>query len=307
MNNTRWSCSTPSKVIQLPDVKNERNVCLCSYSTTSCEYYELAFTSFADAAATSNEYENDYRKFLIDPLSLTSLFSFILVDSLGVETVIYSDTTSTDVYGEISEQGFNASQPFQVGIKIDWWKVANLLGYGDYTIKTSQTDFGNETTNETHIFRVVKFDPQRANGTVKVVVDNVGVTMNGRNWTGLYSDANPYSNMIRLKGRLVTIDPEVEIESIEDGSRKDIPIQTKITDVYTLNINHVPYDIGASLIGEDIVMNWNVTDYNIFNEDIRDKELIFQGSKVKNTPDYNRKSYELTGKSNISKLNRKFV
>jgi len=292
MDCSRWSCTTPSAVIQIPTTKDIRDVCLCDYSNTSCEYFELAFTAFEDDAATNDNYKNDYRKLLLNPLSLTSAFSFILIDSAGVETVIYSDTIpGTDLYGEVSVQGSNLSQPLQVGVKILWWKVAQELGYGDYTVKSSQTDFGNETSNITHTFRVVKFDTQRANGTVKVEVDNVGVTMNGRNWTGLYSDNAPYTNMIRVSGRLLLVDPDIEIESIEDGNREDRPVQTKVTDLYSLTLERLTFDLGYSLVNQDIVMNWKVTDYNIFNEDLREIELIIQSSKVTNTPDYNRKTY----------------
>ena len=303
----RWSCSTPSKVIQTPKEDETIDVCLCSYSNTSCEYYELAFTSFDTTPDISNSYENDYRKFLINPLSLTSGFNFTLIDSAGVEYVIYSDSQSTTDYGEVYEQGFNVDQPIQVGVKIDWYKVAMNIGYGDYTVKLSQTDFGTTVSRISHMFRVVKFNPNRANGTIKIEVNNVGVTMNGENWTGLFSSNDPYVNMIRVRGRLDLTDPDIETESIEDGRREDIPVQTKVTDTYSIAIDKIPFDLGKGLVSESIVMNWSLTDYNIFNNNLRDVEMIVNSSSVKNTPDYIFKSYELTGKSNISKLNRKFV
>ena len=54
-------------------------------------------------------------------------------------------------------------------------------------------------------------------------------------------------------------------------------------------------------------MNWKVTDYNLFNQDFRNKEMIVESSVVTNTLEYLRKSYELTAKNNISKVNRKFI
>ena len=304
----RWSCSTPSTAITLPSVESVKDFCLCDYDDI-CPFYELAFTAFATDAETSDSYKNDYRKFIINPVSLNSLFSITLIESSGVEHILYSDSVAAvTTYGDAYEQGvFNTDQPYQLGYNIVWWKVAQGLGYGDYTIKTAQADFGNEITTTSHVFRVVKYDTQRANGTIKIEVDNVGVTMNGTNWTGMYTKSEPFKNMVRLNGRLLVTDPEIEIESIEDATRKDRPVQTKITDTYSISLERVPFDIGNRLISEGVVMNWVVSDYNVFNEDLRDKELIVQNTSVTNTPDYTRKTYDLTGKSNISKLNRKFI
>ena len=304
MTDTRWSCKIPSKVITLPTEENTRDFCLCHYSASPCAYYELAF---ADIENMDDSYLNDYRKFLINPLSDTSTFSFVLIEKDGTEHIIYSETESTLNFGEVFKKGFNESQPLQVGVNVIWHNVVTTIGYGEYTIKTTQTDFGNEVSNTSHVFRVVKYDASRANGTIKVEVNNVGVTMNGKNWTGLFSDQEPFVNMVRLRGGLLLTDPDIEIESIEDGSREDRPIQTKLTDTYSISIERIPFDIGKSLMHEDIVMNWVVTDYNTFEVDLRNKELIIQSSSITNTPDYNLKTYELTAKSNISKLNRKFV
>lgn len=309
MTNTRWSTSSLSPVIALPTSANSRAFCLCDYATGPCSYFEMAFVDFSTVTAQTDEYINDYRKFLLSPLDASSAWSFTLIASNGTEYNIYDSVNPVNpIYGEIYQQGFNVSQPLQVGINIQWYKVANAIGYGDYTVKLSQTDFGNTVENTTHSFRVVPYDVKRANGTVKIEVDNVGVTMNGTNWTGLIQNSLPvFTNMIRVKGRMNLLDPEIEIESIEDGNRKEIPIQTKLTDVFSISIERLPYLLGQALIHEDISMNWIVTDYNVFNEDLRNEEMIIQTSAVTITPDYARKSYELTGKRNISKLNRKFV
>jgi len=295
-----WSKSTESTVLDLPSEDDNKNVCLCDYSVTPCTYYELAFT---DIQNPSSEYVNDYRKFILNPLTDSSTFSFTLIEKDGTEHVVYSDTEQIDSLGGVFAQGFNESQPLQVGVCIKWDLVANAYGFGDYTLKTTQTDFGNTITKESHVFRVVPFDAERANGTIKIEVDNLGVTMNGKNWSGL----DTFTNMVRVKGRLNLTDPEIEIDSIVNGNREEKTVQTKLTDNYNISIERVPYGIGYSLINEDIVMNWRVTDYNIFNEDLRNKELIVQSSSVEISPDYTRKTYELTAKSNISKLNRKFV
>lgn len=301
MNLTRWSVATASDVVSLPEQLPEKDVCLCDFSITPCSYYELAF---ADLNAINDEYRNDYRKFILNPLTDTSTFSFSIKGDDGVETVIYSSTVNTGLlYATILEQGSNDDRPLQVGINIYWAKIAASLGYSDYTVITKQTDFGNEIERVSHKFRVVPYNDVRANGTIKIEVDNKGVTMNGNDWTGL----NTFTNMIRVKGSLTLTDPEIEIESVLDANRETIPIQTTITDNYSININHLTFGLSYNLINESAVMNWIVTDYNLFNEDNIKKEIIITSTSVNNTENYQRKSFELTGKSNISKLNRKFV
>lgn len=309
MLNTRWSVSAVSPVITLPSSPNSRNFCMCDYATSPCEYYELAFVDYSTISQQQDNYINDYRKFLLQPLDITSTFQFTLIDKNGVEYNLYeSGTPPDDIYNDIYDQGFNLDQPLQVGVKVIWYKVAFHLGYGDYTVRISQTDFSNTVTQTTHKFRVVPFDTKRANGTIKVEVGNVGVTMNGSNWTGLTNNGiNVFTNMIRVNGRLNLLDPEIEIESIEDGTRTTKPVQTKLTDQYSIAVERLPFDLGRSLIHEGVLMNWQITDYNVFNEDIRNQEMIVESSSVTITPDYARKSYELSAKSNISKLNRKFV
>lgn len=308
MSCLRWSCSTSSDTISYPTEANAREICLCDYSNSACTYYEMAFTAFADDSETSDEYKNDYRKFFLNLLSDSSDFAITLVDSSDNEYIIYdSNGTQDETYVDIDLIGYNDSQPFQVGCKIYWWKVADGLGYGDYTVKTSQTDFGVTTENTSHVFRVVKYNPQRANGTIKIETLNKGVTMNGTDWTGMYTDSEPYTNMIRLKGRFVLTDADIENEQIEDGNRESISVQTKLTDNYSIAIDNTTFSIGQALIHEGVMMNWKVTDYNIFNEDLRDIEVITQSTSTIDTPQYNRRSYTIESKANKSKLNRKFV
>ena len=301
----RWTCTMASPVIELPDTVNSKDVCLCDYSATPCTYYELATTNLSNP---EDGYTNDYRKFLIDPLSANSPFSIVLIEKDGTEHVVYSDSETSVLFGDVYEQGFNTDQPLQVGACIKWYKVAESLGYGDYTVRISQTDFGTEVVKESHVFRVIKYNAQRLNGTIKIEVDNVGVTMNGANWTGLTTDSNNgFVNMIRVKGRIVLTDPEIVRESIEDGNRIEQPVQTKETDFYEIKVENVPFGIGYSLIHEEVLMKWSVTDYNLFNEDLRNKVVIIESTTVNNTPDYMRKYYDITAKSEFSKLNRKFV
>ena len=292
MNLNSWTCSTESDVITLNTEEDIKDFCLCDYE---CKYNELAF---ADVNDVDNNYKNDYRKFLLNPKSVNAIYEFLLVGSDGVETVI--DSTLGDVYA----QGFNTEQPLQVGVNVLWVKVAEVLGYGDYTIKINLEEFGSTITTESHTFSCVRFDTDRADNTVKIEVVNQGITMNGVNWDGL----GQFINMVRVEGRLNETDPEIEKESFVTTSRETVSNQITKIKTFNLSILDIPSGIGDGLIDEGSLMNWIVTDYNVFNyKDYRNLVLEVDSTPFTDMPGYTRRDFEVSLKETKFKLNRKFV
>ena len=292
MLNNSWTCSTESTVINLTREADLKDFCLCDYE---CKYNELAF---ADVGSVDDNYKNDYRKFLLNPKSVNAIYEFLLVGSDGVETVI--DSTLGDVYA----QGFNTEQPLQVGVNVLWVKVAEVLGYGDYTIKINLEEFGSTITTESHTFSCVRFDTDRADNTVKIEVVNQGITMNGVNWDGL----GQFINMVRVEGRLNETDPEIEKESFVTTSRETVSNQITKIKTFNLSILDIPSGIGDGLIDEGSLMNWIVTDYNVFNyKDYRNLVLEVDSTPFTDIPGYTRRDFEVSLKETKFKLNRKFV
>tara|TARA_R110002051_G_C8723803_1_gene497051 strand:+ start:493 stop:1404 length:912 start_codon:yes stop_codon:yes gene_type:complete len=292
MNLNSWTCSTESDVITLNKEADLKDFCLCDYE---CKYNELAF---ADVGSVDDNYKNDYRKFLLNPKSVNAIYEFLLVGSDGEETVI--DSTLGDVYA----QGFNTEQPLQVGVNVLWVKVAEVLGYGDYTIKINLEEFGSTITTESHKFSCVRFDTDRADNTVKIEVVNQGITMNGVNWDGL----GQFINMVRVEGRLNETDPEIEKESFVTTSRETVSNQITKIKTFNLSILDIPSGIGDGLIDEGSLMNWIVTDYNVFNyKDYRNLVLEVDSTPFTDMPGYTRRDFEVSLKETKFKLNRKFV
>ena len=292
MNLNSWTCSTESNVITLNTPEDVREFCLCDYE---CNSTELAFTDVNDV---DNTYKNDYRKFLLNPKSVEAVYEFLLVGSDGVETVI--DST----LGEVYAQEFNTEQPLQVGVNVLWVKVAEVLGYGDYTIKINLEEFGSTINTESHTFTCIPFDTDRADGTAKIEVVNRGITMNGVNWDGL----GEFVNMVRVEGRLNETDPEFEKESFVTTARETISNQITKIKTFNLKIFDISIGIGRGLIDEGSLMNWIVTDYNVFNyEDYRNLVLEVDSTPFTDIEGYTKRDFEVSLKETKFKVNRKFV
>lgn len=291
MSLNRWTCTVDSDVIKRDVQQEEKDFCVCTYIP---DYCELAFYNIEEP---DNEYQNDYRKFLINMQDDTGVFEFF-IEKDGVDYVF--DTT----YGEVFEQGFNEEQPLQTGINVQWAKVANSLGSGTYKVKYNKTNYGSLVTFESHKFKVVPFDVNRANQTIRIEVNNVGLTMNGSDWSGL----NTFVNMVRCFGVVKETGYEKEVLDFEDQQRSIKQRQAETFTTYQVSVEDLPESIGNQLIKEDILMDWQLTDYNVFNyNDIRKLLLRIESVSIENTENTPRKFFTIDCRETINKVNRPYV
>ena len=142
-----WLHEESGTVKDLPTSKDDVGYCSCD---SMCEYKELATVFPSD---TDNTFKNDYRAVLVTLLDSGSTYTFEVIDSSGTATTLVNGT-----HGQLFNLGFNSDQPLKVGFRIDWYKIYNVLGVGDYTIKVTQTDFGvtTENTSEPTVTSTVK-------------------------------------------------------------------------------------------------------------------------------------------------------
>lgn len=291
MINTKWTCTTFASVIKPSEEEQVKDFCLCDFE---CDFEELSFTNIEDE---NNSYENDYRKFLVNPSLFSSNYNFFLVKN-GV------DIPFTTNYGEVYAQGFNTEQPKQAGINVLWWKVAKELGHGKYKIKIELEEIGDIKTAISHTFNVVPFNTRKANRTVKIEVINKGFTMNGLDYSGL----GDFVNMVRVSGILSKSDAEIEISNLEDSNRILNNNQVKKRNTYVLNIENIPSNISDVLIDEGVLMNWKITDYNMLNhKDYRDIVLEVSGSSVEQISQNTRRFYEVSLRDIVEKVSRKYI
>lgn len=286
-----WACSTDGSVIKVTTLQEPRDFCVCKYE---CDWKELAFY---DLSEIDNSYKNDYRKFLVWVKDENATVTYELIRN-GVAT-----TFSTS-HGEIYASGFNSSQPLLQGINIQWYKVANSLGAGNYQVRITLNEFGVDSVIETHTFLVQEYREEAANGTVKIEAINKGYVLNGNNYQGF----NTFVNMVRVGGILQNSEPEITEITQPDRNSKEVNIQKKIKRQFTLSIEDLPSDIATQLIGNDILMNWRLSDYNLFNkEKFEDVEVMITSASPRNVQNYTRQFWDLDAKEVIEKNSRKFV
>lgn len=290
-----WLCSTPAKVITLPQPVDDVDFCTCLFV---CDYVENAYVLSTDE---DNTYKNDYRRFLVNLRDATSTYVFTLIDSSGVETPLIDNT-----YGELFDKGFNTVQPLLASYRVDWFKVFDNLGYDTYTVKISQTDFGTTVEKESHLFKVTEFSELQSNKSVKIETIQTGVILNGQDFGGMQ-----YRNMVRVEGSFEPADPKYEINRLQDSSQKDIDIQTRKFDSYSLVAEALPIAISKKLRDIDVMTDSIlISNYDVMAEEqYRRIEVVSTGDVERGTKGVmnNRVTYTLGFKDRKSLLKRNFV
>lgn len=290
-----WFCTTDAKVIIIPS--KEDIVCSCNFSSSTCDYEELAF------AYPPNEldvYRNDFKSILINLLDDSSSYEFFIVDSNSVEIPLIDDT-----YGTLFQKGFNTLQPLKVGFKIDWLKVFNLFGGGIYTIKIKQTDFGNTIEVDSHNFRLMQFSELASQGTVKIETNQKGTYLKGEDYTGMV-----WNQMNRIVAEFGNESQQNEVSRLKDGNYKDFDIQNEYFYQYTLSTNLLPSQIADLILNVDtktdeiLITNYDIYAYRQY----RKLEVVSEGS-VDSSDDYitnKNKKFNITFNDSTSNLKRNF-
>jgi hypothetical protein len=290
-----WSCTTPSRVITIPEEDPVLEFCPCDFF---CEHKEFVFVNPEDP---TDPYTNDYKGILINLRDSGSSYEFFIVDSSGVETPLIDNT-----YGELFDVGFNTLQPLKAGYRVDWVLVYNALGGGVYKIRIKQTDFGNTVEFNSDKFRVSVYNETAADGTVKIETVQRGTFLNGEDYEGM-----EWPNMVRIEGHFGDHKPQYELNRLQNSLREDVDVQINAFDQYTLQTKPLPNTIGDKIANQDVftdeifISNYDVLGYRQY----RRLPVVFEGT-IDNSDDYRRNSkkpFQIVFKDKTSKEKRNFV
>lgn len=292
-----WLCSTPALVITLPEDIEDIDFCKCLFV---CDYIEDAFILSSDE---TNAYKNDYRSIMVNLRDATSSYEFVLIDSSGVETILIDNT-----YGELFDTGFNTVQPLLAGYRIEWFKVWENLGYGQYTIKVSQTDFGNTVSKESHVFRLTEFSELASENSVKIETAQTGMILNGQDFGGI---AGGWRDMLRVNGTFGSPKPQYEISRLSDSSRIRVGVQTETFNKYTFTAEMLPSQIGNKLMQQDLLTDKIfISNYKgLAYDQYRRLPVVFDGD-AEAGDDFSmndKKNFTITYEDDRSLLKREFV
>lgn len=243
------ACKEDAILTKVPTSPITEEFCICFFD---CDYEEPVFYS-----DDGDEYKNDKTAFLFNLADSASTFEIKIVDPNGVETVMNDDT-----YGTFFDAGFNTEQPLKFGYLVDWKAVFDDLGlHGNYSVKVTITDFGTPIESESRTFKLMKFNEEIADGTVKIETTSEGVIQGGEDYRGM-----SWYQSIRIRGVLNAWTPNYEEENGTDNFNRPIQIEDRLFIDYNLEVYAVESPIYKKVIQDLMLSNVIlISDYNLFS------------------------------------------
>ena len=255
------TCFRCDSSISVDPPQPEVNFCFCKFE---CEEPLLQF-------AGETEREKDYFTLYgksIDPDYLVKYF-------------INDEEIVDESYGKTLTNGF----------EVDFTKVFNILGGGDYTLKKEETEWGITKTENWGVFRVAPFSEVRADGTFKIEAFQTGSIENSYD----FENENVRFSL-RIPGELTNKNPVLEFKDTPDSRRNDIQVHDRFWNEYDLIFDSNKYNF-VRLILENMIVGTTifVSDYGLTNQHkkepfnripLRVEEIDTERVKNTNTTNY---------------------
>lgn len=213
--------------------------CRKSYTVLpdSCEALQCRqpIPVFADLDNPTTTRNNDFTKWRYTAPTGGSV-ECVLTRNCGT-TYNITDTT----YGAFMDVGDFATYPNDWSFVINWYNVANLIGFGTFYLTFTVKDSSSNTVLEetTPCYYLQPYSCQNANETVRLEVLQKGYNQNGFNWigfTGLY--AFFAQQQIRLNGTIKKT-AVTESDYISNDKYQSEHVQTRVSHEYELTLRMV--------------------------------------------------------------------
>lgn len=232
--------------------------CFCDFE---CDWFEYAFFD-----QTNDWYKNDKTSFIVQLNDSQGSYEAVLIRG-NDEHPITSDVATMFDFGD------------RKGALIDWKKVSEIHGNGDYIIKITINEFTQEISKESHKYRVMPFVEEVADRTIKLESYNTGVIKNGFDYRGLR-----WYQSIRLYGDF-KLKPVLQSENFEDSDRKIQNIQSSIREEIAMELDRMPSSVFRQLWNNDLLATEKrISNYKVFAfEQYRRVDVIL---KAMDDPDY---------------------
>lgn len=229
---------------------------------TECCYTHIVL---ADLTSTT-DYKNDYSGFYHQRQLSTETCDFFLLDlSDGTEYPL-----NTAAYG--TPFGFNyfATNPNLKGFKVEWRKVLQQLGEGNYKIIKRFTISGIPFETESYTFTLKKYSTGNADKTIRV-----DIVMNGRiEKDGIEFKGTNWKHSLRVPGFFGRREPKFEEDNIVKRTYEKNQISMRQNNEYKFQTNYIPVCLTSEILdfmffANDIYMN----DYNLNNHSYEFKKF----------------------------------
>lgn len=256
-----------------PVAVEENSICVCK-----CDYRELVFS---EAGAITDWNKND---------KSTLLFKKAIAgDTITIK--LYKDTTpytiTDNTYGEYYP-GTLPGQPLYWEFVADWNLIYNALGPGNYYFETTTIIIGATTVTESIDYYLQPYSDLAADGTIRIETYNTGTILSS-DFNYLEIHVNGFYQSYRIKGKLLPKMPKLITDTYTDQDNNIIQIQDKITNEYELVLKLIPASVADVIIYDNLFANRIlISDYNIFNEDVKRQIEVRPLDIEKNTFAFNK-------------------
>jgi len=244
-------------------VQEVGDCCFCS-----CESVIPAFVYTDDV---SDKTKNDWYSWIMK-IPANATVEITLTD-LDTETE-YSITDNT--YGNFYDVDELKDNVF--GLIIQWYKVVQLYGYGDYSVnivvKNAATNTIFDKTYPT--FHVMPYTCEAVHGTVRIETYNSGYIEGGFDYRDLdyggvpgtieYGKPKGWGQQIRWYGRLSVPNIPTQIDNLSDNYRNLLQVQTMIYNEWNLRLDFIQSDVSDQMIYDNLLADYILlSDYNANN------------------------------------------
>jgi len=255
--------ATKLKGKSLPTIslKKTNDVCYCEFE---CEYKANVFAEIGGEG-----YKNDKSQFLFR--------RFVASDTVAIELWKNGEKIADlndNTYGTFFN-GFpsgSAEQQLYVGYLLEWEDVFAAFGGGEYRVKAELSIIGVSSTFESELFVLMGYSDKAADGTARIeTVQNGNIIGSIFDFTGL----NWYQS-VRVRGRFYEESEEFEKIVYKTQEYRQEQVQDKIIENWSLEADFIPRSVSEFLTKNAVLSNsFNVTDYNLLNEQIlREIEVV---------------------------------
>lgn len=243
----------------------------CCFCFPNCDW---VIPAIANLTNPTDPYTNDKKDFIIKVATNSIVIGTLIKiapDGTETNTVIIDDT-----YGNFFDVG--VLKPDVWGFVLDWYKVANLIGFGKYkfniTVKNSAL---TETLNEDSVvFRLLPYSCDNAHRTIRIETTQNGYFEGGFDYTGISTEVllasgkvevvNGWPQQIRLYGRFFREGYNLTVDNIVLEGREQEQVQAQTVRRYSLLLDTIENKLSYPII-TDVLLSPNVriSDYNIEN------------------------------------------
>jgi len=200
---------------------------------------------FADLVNTTSTRNNDFTK-----------WRFTAPISGSVECILTRCDTNTTytindaTYGIFMDVGDLATYPNDWSFAIEWFRVANLIGFGTYSLEFTIKDASLNTvfSESTPCYYLQPYSCDDANGTVRFEVLQNGYNQSGFDWSGFTGLFKLFTKQqIRLNG-YVKKTAISETDYVTTSQYKSDHVQTRVYHEYEVTLRSVDEYVYLKLV-----------------------------------------------------------